>query len=73
MELGEQLLDACLNDVDHATQLLFSHSNDRNLLNWKDSKNQYSILHILVYRGAAIPLGLLLNTGANPNIINKVR
>lgn len=94
MELGEQLLDACLNDIEQVEWIINHYVNKSNnstnnqnnnqnnqnqnnsksiILNWKDSKNQYSILHMLTYRNLYEPLELLLSSGANPNILNKVK
>lgn len=70
MELGEQLLDACFNDIEQVEWLI--NHNDKLIVNWKDSKNNYSILHMLCYSNLNEPLELLLNAGANPNIKNKV-
>ena len=69
--LGEQLLDACLSDIEQA-EWIITHHNDKNILNWQDLKCRNSILHILVYQNLHIPVDLLLNSGANPNIANKV-
>lgn len=69
--IGEQLLDACLNDVDQA-EWIISHHGDKQILNWQERKCRNSILHILVYQNLSISVELLLNSGADPNIVNKV-
>lgn len=70
--LGEQLLDACLHDLKQAEWIISHHNRDRNLLNWQDLQCKNSILHILVYQNLYESVELLLNSGANPNITNKV-
>jgi ankyrin repeat protein len=70
-DIGEQLLDACLSDVEQA-EWIITHHNDKNILNWQDLTCRNSILHVLVYQKLHLSVELLLNSGANPNLTNKV-
>lgn len=70
-ELGAQLLDACLSDLDHAAWLLRKYEN-QNLVNWRDMRSNVSILHLISYHNLVNAAQLLLSNGADPNSVNKV-
>jgi ankyrin repeat protein len=69
--LGEELLEACLSDIDQAEWLISRYA-DPNILNWQDLKCHNSILHMVVYQNLHLSTELLLNSGSDPNIANKV-
>jgi hypothetical protein len=70
--LGEELLEACLSDLEQAEWLISRCNGDQNILNWQDLKCQNSILHLIVYQNLHQSAEILLTSGADPNIANKV-
>lgn len=66
---GQELLDACLDDVAYARRLI---KEGNKAFNWQDSEFGLSALHCVVYRGIVEAIELLVSSGADPNIPNKV-
>ena len=68
-DIGEEILLACLDDLDLVQNLVERHPQ---YVNWHEPLHNISMLHALVYNDAHKACRLLLAAGANPNFINKV-
>lgn len=70
-DIGEELLDACVNgDFEHAHWILHSDL-EGNYSNWAEPEQHVSILHTLAYHDLLEACKLLLSYGADPNITNN--
>lgn len=68
-DVGEEILEACLGDVDCVYLLI---ERNRQYIDWQEPDNNISILHNVVYNDAREACRILLSAGAYPNCVNKV-
>ena len=84
---GLRFLDACFDDVAFARYLVSKPKNEHKVANrstwrvpenegptleWRDRDSGVGLLHCLVYNDLSKPLLLLLESGTDPNMVNKV-